>query len=221
MKKDKENITKKVEITVETIPNGYLLTVDKNEYAYLSAKRLLKGMLMHVGAKHLQCLDNEQVDNLMEVIMSWPRVKDAAESQAKYLSKVKEAASSLISCRRDNTELLRKVETLTDMLNDANIKIKAYKKHIKEYIDLQDKYQSALSAMEKLDRRKARLEAENYEQAHEIAALKRSMADGRKSKKKKKESSTSTSGEKPKGKRGRSRKEADALILAEIEQNNS
>lgn len=70
------------EINVKTVPNGYLLTVDGQEYMYHSAVKLLDGMFVRVGLGILDYLDTSAIHDLMIAATTWPNAKDAMKNVA-------------------------------------------------------------------------------------------------------------------------------------------
>lgn len=82
------------QIKIETLANGYALTVDDKEYMYFSADDLIAGFFAHVAVGKNGYLDKDMVQGILIAAETWATVGDALEANA----------SLIASARRANTE---------------------------------------------------------------------------------------------------------------------
>ena len=62
---------KLLNVRILTHPNGYGLTVDKNEYLYYNLEELLEGFMYHIGLEELQSIDNETIKEFIAAAVVW------------------------------------------------------------------------------------------------------------------------------------------------------
>lgn len=67
-------------IKVETLKNGYSLTVGDGKYMYLSPKKLIEGLFIHVGLELTDYMSEVQIQDLMTACASWPEAKEAIQA---------------------------------------------------------------------------------------------------------------------------------------------
>lgn len=213
----------KPDVKVETLPNGYALTVCGHEYLYLSPMKLLAGVFYHVGLKNLNEVNSDNIQCLMEAVMSWPTVKDAATSQTKMQADLNDARRELRISRKQYHNLSEKHKFAQDELTDLRGKLYIATKRLAANDDLQIRLDKANDALKKTDREIVKLEHRLNDERQEVATLKRDkaallakLADSSPDiiKNGKKRSTTPPK----KNKRATSRKMADALIIEQMNQ---
>ena len=107
--------TKKLRrIDVQTRPNGYALSIEghRQEYMYFSAEKLVEGVMLHVGLKMTEQLDQSKMAQFIEAASNWHDVEQCTreiqrltrELQA-MRSKRNGLARQLIDERRDYIRL--------------------------------------------------------------------------------------------------------------------
>lgn len=69
VKKKEEPKEMAIKVVVKTVPNGYAMTIDGTEYMYFDHRKLMLGMLIHLGLERENYMSVEDIDNLMESIM--------------------------------------------------------------------------------------------------------------------------------------------------------
>lgn len=214
---EKENEKKElIKVTVETLPNGYALTVGSEEYMYFNAVGLIEGIWYHVGLEKLNYIDASHIDLILEAILSWPTIADAAEGQAKKMEELKETRTSLYKLQRKFAEQSDKLEELQSANTDLEFRLKLALKRLDASAEMATRLDEALRSLDKLNLKNMRLEHKREAQAQEIAALKRELA--KYSKRKEKEDEEQAAREKiDKRRYKRTRKAADELILQELE----
>ena len=64
-------------ISVQTLPNGYSLTIEghKHEYMYFSPEKLLEGIMVHVGLKMTEELNTETIKSFIDSALEWNNQK--------------------------------------------------------------------------------------------------------------------------------------------------
>ena len=55
-------------IKVETVPNGYVLEIEGQEFMYHSVNRLIRGIAVHLGLMIEEPLSQEYADNLIKAM---------------------------------------------------------------------------------------------------------------------------------------------------------
>ena len=58
-------------ITVETLPNGYALTVGSENYMYFTTDELLDGFMYHVGLNEIGCIDTKTIKDFLVAAVAW------------------------------------------------------------------------------------------------------------------------------------------------------
>ena len=120
-------------IKIETLANGYALTVDDKEYMYFSADDLIAGFFAHVAVGKNGYLDKDVMQGILIAAASWKTVGDAFEANASLIASARrantqaniaergqaraneradEAIKEAGRLRRENTELKTKVYEL-------------------------------------------------------------------------------------------------------------
>lgn len=95
-------------VSVRTVPNGYVLSVDDNDYMYFTLDRLLRGFLYHVGMGEFRPAGKGTIDDYVDAVMS---LRDNAECVRRVLeleSQVRSLEESL-AVARSNIDYLREV----------------------------------------------------------------------------------------------------------------
>ncbi len=210
--------SKNPSIHVETIPNGYIMSVDGCEYMFHNPTKLLAGVFYHVGLQKLDYIDSDHIESIMEAIMSWPTIKDAAISQAnsraqmksmrhelqitqQHLARTSDSRLRLIS---ENKELIEKLDLAQKRLI-ANSEINARLDEVKNELEKQRRHNVALENLTN-DQRKTITYLKRR-----ISKLSNSAASGDEEQKER------INTKPPKKKTHRSRKLADDLIREEME----
>jgi hypothetical protein len=58
-------------IKIQTLPNGYALTVGSNEYMYFTVGQLLEGMLYHVGLGETEYAGTEDIREILDAAVAY------------------------------------------------------------------------------------------------------------------------------------------------------
>ena len=87
----KKQLTK---VSVQTVPNGYLLNVEGNGYMYFTIQELLEGFFVHVGLSKLNWLDRDTITDLLTACATWPKEGDAIQEAARLTAQVEDLQQS-------------------------------------------------------------------------------------------------------------------------------
>ena len=70
MKQTEENNQKQelITIQVKTLPNGYSLDLEKENFMYYSPQALLEGLFVHVGMNREGAMTKEEIKSLIESV---------------------------------------------------------------------------------------------------------------------------------------------------------
>ena len=68
MKKIKEQKQKLITIQVKTLPNGYSVDLEKENFMYYSPMALLEGLFVHVGMNREGAMTKEEIKSLIESV---------------------------------------------------------------------------------------------------------------------------------------------------------
>ena len=68
MKQIKEQKQELIDIQVKTLPNGYTVDLEKENFMYYSPMSLLEGLFVHVGMNREGALTKEEIKTLIEAV---------------------------------------------------------------------------------------------------------------------------------------------------------
>ena len=130
----KKNLPK---IKVSTLPNGYSLTVDDQEYMYFNEIDLLAGFMGHVGMREVDYADRGTILSSLMSAMLGDTFTDAVATLKQRVS--------LLSGKYETT--MAKMDDAIAYVNNAQNQIERLEKDIK---NLQDGFKAALNENNKL-----------------------------------------------------------------------
>ena len=130
----KKNLPK---IKVSTLPNGYSLTVDDQEYMYFNEIDLLAGFMGHVGMHEVDYADRGTILSSLMSAMLGDTFTDAVATLKQRVS--------LLSGKYETT--MAKMDDAITYVNNAQNQIERLEKDIK---NLQDGFKAALNENNKL-----------------------------------------------------------------------
>lgn len=99
-------------IKLRTIPNGYILDVEKKSYMYYNLGELLDGFIYHIGLEELDEVDNETRRNIIAASVTWKE----NGSSTKELLAYKEKCERL---ERSNEFLKKQVDKAKKIINGS------------------------------------------------------------------------------------------------------
>ena len=97
-------------VQVSTVPNGYTLNYDDNEYMYFSLAALLEGFMYHVGLEELAAVDAETMREFLTASVVW---NDNAE-----------AVKEIVKLQKENSSLSSMVKNLKAQVKRLNERLK-------------------------------------------------------------------------------------------------
>lgn len=121
MKGLKESNEKKeplLKITVNTVPNGYSLIVDKKHYLYFTVGELIAGFIYHVGLGEPNFSKKEFIAAIVEAAADWKSGGDFVKKEAE---KVITVESRLSESKHEQRLLQIENRNLKDMLRKKGV----------------------------------------------------------------------------------------------------
>ena len=97
------------QITVETLPNGYSLEIEGEQFMYHSVERLIKGIAVHLGLLIEEPLPHEYADNLIKCLKDGYILSKIRQENARLKRELKqlrkESKKQLINKQSDGRNL--------------------------------------------------------------------------------------------------------------------
>lgn len=116
----KKQLTK---VSVQTLPNGYLLNVEGNGYMYFTLQELLEGFFVHVGLHKLEWLDRDTITDLLTACATWPKEGDAIQQAAKLTAQVETLQQTRTKNSTTIAELRSQLASMSQKLTDTTAKL--------------------------------------------------------------------------------------------------
>jgi len=116
----KKQLTK---VSVQTVPNGYLLNVEGNGYMYFTLQELLEGFFVHVGLNKLNWLDRDTITDLMTACATWPKEGDAIQEAARLTAQVEDLQQSRTRDASTIATLKNQLASTSKKLADTTAKL--------------------------------------------------------------------------------------------------
>lgn len=101
---------RKVEVT--TLPNGYTLTVDGNEYMALNELELAGIVFIHVAVGDDKYADRDMAQNIIEAAANWSTAEQTVMGAANGFNKANEAKAEILAKAARIAELELQIEEL-------------------------------------------------------------------------------------------------------------
>lgn len=92
-KKKYEQRDQRPKVRVETLPNGYALTIEGKEYICFSAEQLVNEIFVRLALGELEYMNKETIAAVLESAARWQDVKDALMANAELISQAHRAQS--------------------------------------------------------------------------------------------------------------------------------
>ena len=72
-------------ISVQTLPNGYALSIEghRHEYMYFTPEKLLEGVMVHIGLKMTEELNTDTIKNFIDSALEWNNQKASRKEMQK------------------------------------------------------------------------------------------------------------------------------------------
>ena len=74
-------------IKLRTVPNGYVLDIEKKSYMYYNLSELLDGFIYHIGLGELDEVDDETRRNIIAASVTWKENGSSAKELLSYKEK--------------------------------------------------------------------------------------------------------------------------------------
>lgn len=116
----KKQLTK---VSVQTLPNGYLLNVEGNGYMYFTLQELLEGFFVHVGLNKLDWLDRDTITELLTACATWPKEGDAIQQAARLTAQVETLQQTRTKNSTTIAELRSQLASMSQKLADTTAKL--------------------------------------------------------------------------------------------------
>ena len=91
-----------MKIKIDTLPNGYSVTIDGKQMLYFNEQELLEGMFVHVGLQLGDYMNKTTIRDLMNACATWPDAK--------------KGLIALKDVQEQNTNLHNQVENLKNII---------------------------------------------------------------------------------------------------------
>lgn len=105
-----------INISVQTLPNGYALTVDEQEYMYFNTRELLEGIFYHVGLENTAYMDKQTIHDLMFAAATWPDAKDAVKDALRLTAENSRLTKEIGGLKHKIGKLMDTNDSLQDQL---------------------------------------------------------------------------------------------------------
>lgn len=125
-------------IKVETLPNGYALTVGKHEYLALSAESLVDLVFVHIAIGELDYINRDMAAGLLQAAATWKTVGEALSANAQLIAEARRADREYQSALRGQAKANEECEKAVkerDRLYAKNIELEYEVKKLKEDVD--------------------------------------------------------------------------------------
>ena len=195
---------RKVEVT--TLPNGYALTVDGNEYMALSELELAGIVFIHVAVGDDKFADRDMAQNIIEAAANWSTAEQTVMGTANVLNSAKDAKREILTKAariaelelqieelekkdrllvKENQRLLYKASDLDSTRREVQYWVAAYNKKELDYKTVWKNYQLLLTKdREREAREKERERKKRYEEKKVHDEYNRQWYEANKEKKK-------------------------------------
>ena len=105
MKQIKEQIQELIDIQVKTLPNGYTVDLEKENFMYYSPMALLEGLFVHVGMNREGAMTKEEIKTLIEAVKDGGAVTKLQEE----VNQLKDTIAELRKQVREQKKVIREL----------------------------------------------------------------------------------------------------------------
>lgn len=105
MKQIKEQKQKLITIQVKTLPNGYTVDLEKENFMYYSPMALLEGLFVHVGMNREGAMTKEEIKTLIEAVKDGGAVTKLQEE----VNELKDTIAELRKQVREQKKVIREL----------------------------------------------------------------------------------------------------------------
>ena len=105
MKQIKEQKQELIDIQVKTLPNGYTVDLEKENFMYYSPMALLEGLFVHVGMNREGAMTKEEIKTLIEAVKDGGIVTKLQEE----VNQLKDTIAELRKQVREQKKVIREL----------------------------------------------------------------------------------------------------------------
>ena len=105
MKQIKEQKQELIDIQVKTLPNGYTVDLEKENFMYYSPMALLEGLFVHVGMNREGAVTKEEIKTLIEAVKDGGAVTKLQEE----VNQLKDTIAELRKQVREQKKVIREL----------------------------------------------------------------------------------------------------------------
>ena len=105
MKQIKEQKQELIDIQVKTLPNGYSVDLEKENFMYYSPMALLEGLFVHVGMNREGAMTKEEIKTLIEAVKDGGAVTKLQEE----VNELKDTIAELRKQVREQKKVIREL----------------------------------------------------------------------------------------------------------------
>lgn len=125
-------------IKVETLPNGYVLTVGKHEYLALSPESLVDLVFVHVAIGELDYINRDMAAGLLQAAATWKTVGEALSANAQLIAEARRAERDYNNAIRGQAKANEECEAMRkerDRFYEKNLELHYELQKAKDKID--------------------------------------------------------------------------------------
>ena len=109
---------KRKQIKIETLPNGYALTVGRKEYMLFNETELAAAVFYHILLGNEEYVNKNISENLMIAAATWPTTGEAIHGNATLMAEIKDVRRDARVARQQLNNLNERMDTLTSEHNE-------------------------------------------------------------------------------------------------------
>ena len=109
MKKTVEMKKERIAIRVTTLPNGYSVDLEKENFMYYSPMSLMEGLFVHVGMNRERAMTKEEIKTLIEAVKNGGAVTKLQEEVNQLKDTIEELRKQVREQKRAIKELSKEV----------------------------------------------------------------------------------------------------------------
>ena len=123
---------KRPNVLLTTVPNGYALTVDGQEYMAFDVDGMLAQVFTHIALNETEYLSASFVKSLFEVAGTWPDHKDAYTALADQIAIVKDQQKTINHLYKRLSDIGKEKDDVESKLADALEQVEKYSNRVED-----------------------------------------------------------------------------------------
>lgn len=117
-----------MKIKIDTLPNGYSVTIDGKQMLYFNEQELLEGMFVHIGLQLGDYMNKQTIHDLMTACATWPEAKKGLVA----LKDIQEQNTALHNQIENLKNIIKRKEAYIEELKAAKSKANPKVMHRRE-----------------------------------------------------------------------------------------